>query len=205
MALTLTQNQQDCVGRAVEILDPQNSKNRAKIEEMVKVYISLCETTFFREILRSPRKARDQLRKLDKIITDYIELIDKLDPIADVALGADAKTLDQARETLASVAPRLSAAIQSVPRPRGGADPDWPKRMLALKSLQLFEAYREGEARLTTGDFPEFVQCMYQAADDDDDDDDDDGEEEEKEPSEMQRIVRWALREYRQTGGWLQP
>lgn len=192
MALALTRNQQDCVERAVEILDPQNSKNRAKIEEMVEVYISLCETTFFREILRSPGKARAQLGDLDKIITAYIKLIDKLDPIARVALGADAKTLDQASETLASVVPRLSAAIQSVPHPRGGADPDWPKRMLALKSLQLFEMYRRGKARLTSGDFPEFVQCMYEAVTD-------------RRPGDMQRIIKWALKKYRQTGGWLQP
>ncbi len=163
MALILTQNQQDCMSDAVKILEPADVKQCELEVELCLIFL----THVFSDPPRgNPTKARKQLKALNSCVARYTELMDSLDPAAEGVLPDDLDRLREAQELLAKATPRLRSAAKALPPRNQGDKVNWHQRMLASFCLDLFENYKPGEAKATSGQFPEFVELMYSATTD---------------------------------------
>ena len=105
----------------------------------------------------------------------------RLGPAAYDVLGdAEFHVLNDLAEAAQRAAPRVAL-------PKDGRLPDTKKQALALHSLKLFEKWRPGEARKTSGDFLDFATHVYNAASGQDD-------------SAPERAIDWAFSQMSQSG-----
>ncbi len=98
----------------------------------------------------------------------------------DVLGDAEFHVLNDLAEAAQRAAPRVAL-------PKGGHVVDTKKRKLALISLELFEKWRPGEARKTSGDFPTFAFHVHTAAT---------GQKD----SNLERAIDWAFSQMFQSG-----
>ncbi len=182
MVLILNQNQQNCVSAAVALLNPAAPK---QCQDMVEAYLERWIPVHEAPPRGNPAKARKELKALDSCITRYVKVMDSLDPAAEDVLRDDLERLREARALLVTVAPRLRPAAEALPPRKQGEKKNWPTRMFARLCLELFEAYRPGEARPASGEFTKFVEHMYEAATD-----------VEPENEELTRSIKWAYKTF---------
>ena len=182
MALILTQDQKDSMSAAVALLKPADPK---KCEEMVEAYQERWIPVYEAPPRGNPTKARKELKALDSCIRRYTKVMDSLDPAAEDVLRDDLERLREARALLVTVAPRLRPAAEALPPRKQGEKKNWPTRMFARLCLELFEAYRPGEARPASGEFTKFLEHMYEAATD-----------VEPENEELTRSIKWAYKKF---------
>jgi hypothetical protein len=182
MVLILNQNQQNCVSAAVALLKPANA---TQCQDMVEAYIERWIPVYEAPPRGNPTKARKELKALDSCITRYTKVMDSLDPAAEDVLHDALERLREAQELLVNVVPRLGPAADALSPRKQGKKVKRDQRVLANFCLELFEAYRPGEARPASGEFTKFVEHMYEAATD-----------VEPENEELTRSIKWAYKTF---------